>query len=122
MGQFGAVAGGGGLLPGGDVVELLDLIEAAEERGVAECVELVAAEIVGAALHVADLEVILQDGLKEGDVLEVELLLQVFGAGGDDDALSCAPAGEAQGRQEVGEGFAGAGAGFDDEMALVFER
>ncbi len=58
---------------------------------------------------------------EEGDVLEVELLLQVLGAGGDDDALA-AFAGEAQGGQQVGEGLAGAGAGFDDEVALVVER
>ena len=30
-------------------------------------------------------------------------------------------AGEAQGGQKIGEGLAGAGAGFDDEVALVFE-
>ena len=83
--ELGAVAGGGGLLPGGDVVELLDLFEAGEQGGIAQRVELVAAEIVGAALHVADAEgsVLvalfgIEDGFEEGDVFEVELLLQVF--------------------------------------------
>ena len=103
----------------GDVVELVDLFEAVEERVVAEGVELVLAEIVAAALHVADFERA-EEGFEEGDVLEVELLLEVFGAGGDDDAL-LALAGEAEGGQEVGEGLAGAGAGFDDEVALVGE-
>ena len=103
----------------GDVVELVDLFEAVEERVVAQGVELVAAEVVAAALHVADLQRA-EEGFEEGDVLEEELLLQVFGAGGDDDAL-LALAGEAQGGQKIGEGFAGAGAGFDDEVALVFE-
>ena len=54
--DLGAIAGFGGLLPLGDVVELVDLFEAVEERVVAQGVELVAAEIVAAALHVADLQ------------------------------------------------------------------
>ena len=109
----------GGLLPRGDGVELLDLFEAVEQRGVAQRVELVLAEIVAAALHVADLQRA-EERFEEGDVLEEELLLQILGAGGDDDAL-LALAREAQGGQEVGEGLAGAGAGFDDEVALVVE-
>ena len=44
------------------------------------------AEVVAAAFHVADFERA-EDGFEEGDVLEVELLLEVFCAGGDDDAL-----------------------------------
>jgi hypothetical protein len=103
----------------GDGVELRDLFEAGEERVVAQGVELVLAEVVAAALHVADVERA-EEGFEEGDVLEEELLLEVFGAGGDDDAL-LALAGEAEGGQEVGEGLAGAGAGFDDEVALVGE-
>src|SRR5260370_240935 len=55
-GDVGAVTGVGGLLPLWDVVELVDLFEAVEERVVAQGVELVAAEIVRAALHVADLQ------------------------------------------------------------------
>jgi hypothetical protein len=117
--NLGAVAGGGGLFPGGDGVELRDLFEAGEQRGVAQGVELVLAEVVAAALHVADVERA-EDGFEEGDILEEELLLQVFGAGGDNDAL-LAGAGEMQRGQEVGEGLAGAGAGLDDEMAPVFK-
>ena len=117
--DLGAVAGFGGLLPGGDVVELVDLFEAVEERVVAQCVELMAAEIIAAALHVADLQWA-EEGFEEGDVLEEELLLQVFGAGRDDDAL-LPLAGQAQGGQKIGEGLASAGAGFDDEVALFFE-
>ena len=54
--------------------------------------------------------------LQERDVLEEELFLEVLGAGGDDDAL----AGE-DGGDQIGERLAGAGAGFDDEVALVGE-
>ena len=97
--DLGAVAGRGGFFPGGDGVELRDVFEAGEDGAGAEGVELVLAEIVGAALHVADLEravLFSEDGFEKGDVLEVELLLEVFGAGGDDDAL-LALAGEAEG-------------------------
>ena len=76
-------------------MELVDLFEAVEEWVAAEGVELVLAEVVAAAFHVADFERA-EDGFEEGDVLEVELLLEVFGAGGDDDALLVL-AGEAQG-------------------------
>ena len=55
--------------------------------------------------------------LQERNVLEEELLLQVLGAGGDDDAL----AGE-DGGDEIGERFAGAGAGFDDQVLAIRER
>ena len=57
---------------------------------------------------------------EERDVLEEELLLQVLGAGGDDDAL-LAFAGQAQGGQQIGQRLAGPGAGFDDQVALVGE-
>ncbi len=77
------------------------------------------AEVVGAALHVADLQRP-EDRFEEGHVLEEELLLQVLGAGGDDDAL-VALAREAERGQQVGEGLAGAGAGLDDEVAFVGE-
>ena len=115
--DLGAVAGLSGFLPCGDVVILLDLFETGEDGGVAEGVELLLAEVVLAALHVADLERA-KEGFEEGDVLEVELFLQVFGAGGDDDSL-LALAGVFECREEVGEGFACAGSGFDDEVALV---
>ena len=49
--DLGAVAGFGGLLPRGDRVELVDLFEAGEDGRVAQRVELVPAEIVGAAFH-----------------------------------------------------------------------
>jgi hypothetical protein len=74
----------------GDVVELIDLFEAVEERVVSQGVELVAAEIVRSALHVADLQrpiFFSEDGFEEGDVFEVELLLEILCTGGDDDAL-----------------------------------
>ena len=55
--------------------------------------------------------------LQERNVLEEELLLQIFCAGGNHDAL----AGEDRG-DKIGERFAGACAGFDDQMLLFAER
>ena len=90
-----------------------------EERVVAQGVELVAAEVVAAALHVADFQGS-EEGFEERDVFEEELFLEVFGARGNDDAL-LALAGHAEGGKQVGQGFAGTGAGFDYEVALFFE-
>ena len=120
--DLGAVAGFGGAFPLEDGVELRDVVEAGEDGVVAEGVELLLAEVVGAALHIADAQWagVGEDGFEEGEVLEIELFLQIFCAGGDDDALLLV-AGTAERGQKVGEGFAGAGAGFDDEMAAVGE-
>ena len=114
-GELGAVAGFGGLLPLGNLAVLVDLFQAGKNRLVAQGDQLVAAEVVGAALHVADAQVA-QQRFEEGNVAEVELVLQGLGAGGDDDALA-----GAQGGQQVGERFAGAGAGLDDQVAAFVE-
>ncbi len=122
--SFGAVAGAGLLVPVQQGAELVDLIEAVEDGLAGEIVELFAAEIILPALHVADLEagsarrrtVAEERVLEERHVFEEELLLQVLGAGGDDDALAALDDG-----QQVGEGFAGAGSGLDDEVALFVD-
>ena len=57
---------------------------------------------------------LLQHLAQEGDVLCVELALQGFVGGGDND---CAPA--EQSGQEIGDGFACARGGFDDGRAFV---
>jgi hypothetical protein len=93
--EFGSVAGFGGLFPGGDLVELVDFLKAIQDWRVSQGVELVAAEVVGAALHVTDFQGA-EEGFEEWDIFEEELLLEVFGAGGDDDAL-VALAGHADG-------------------------
>lgn len=78
-----------------------------------------AAEVVAAPLHVADLQRS-EQRFEEGYVFEEELLLQVFGTRRDDDAL-LALASETQSGQKVGKGLAGAGARFDDEVAFFLE-
>ena len=114
-GKLGAVAGFGDALPLGDLAVLVDLVEARENGLVAEGEELAAAKVVGAALHVADAQ-FAEQGFEKRHVAKEELVLKSLGSGGDDDALAGAESG-----QKIGEGFAGARSGFDDEMAALGE-
>ena len=77
--------------------------------------QLVAAQIVGAAFHVADAQ-LAEQGFEKGNVAEEELVLQRLGAGRNNDALA-----GAQGGQQVGKGFAGARAGLDNQVAALGE-
>ncbi len=74
------------------------------------------AQVVRAALHVGRLDRGAEGERQRRQVLVEDLILQVAGAGRDQHA---AP-GE-DGRQEVGEGLARAGAGFGDQGAAAFE-
>ena len=58
-------------------------------------------------------EVLLQDW----HILEVKLLLEVLSAGGNHDALA-----RENGRNQIGERFAGACAGLDDQVLAVRQR
>ena len=98
-------------------MELRDLFEAREQGRVAQRIELVLAQVVAAALHVADLERA-EERFEEGDILEEELLLQIFVPV---EMMTRCWRPRAQGGQQIGERFAGAGAGFDDEVAFVGE-
>ena len=112
-GKLSAVAGFGDALPLGNLAVLVDLVEARENGLVAEGEELAAAEVVGAALHVADAQ-FAEEGFEERHIAEKELVLECLGAGGNNDALTGAERG-----QQIGEGFAGARAGLDDEMTAL---
>jgi len=114
-GKLGAVAGFSDLLPLGNLAVLVDFVQSRQNGLIAEREELAAAKIVGAALHVADAQ-FAEEGFEEGDVAEEELVLEGLGACRDDDALAGAESGE-----QIGEGFAGASAGFDDKMAALGE-
>src|SRR5271165_6255948 len=113
--DLGTVAGLGGLLPLGDGVVLRDFFEAGKNRLAAQRVKLVAADVIRSALHVADTQRA-QQRLEERNVFEEELLLEIFRAGRDNHAPP-----RSQGRQEVGQGFAGAGARLDDQMTIFVE-
>ena len=112
-----AVAGGGGLLPVADDLEIGHLLQPLEHRLLLGVVDFLAAGVVVAALHVADAHLAAEVLLQERDVLVNKLLLEILGGGGNHDAL----AGNER-RDQVSQRLAGAGAGLDDEMALVGER
>ena len=118
--HFRAVAGDRAAFPLQDGIELRDVVESGKNGVVAQGIELLLAQVVGAALHVAHPQRP-QQRFEERDVLEVELFLQVLRAGGDDDALLLV-AGAAQCGQQVGKRLARAGSSFDDQVALVRER
>ena len=109
------------LLPRGDGAVVLDLLQAAQHRLVGKVVELLAAQIVVAPLHVADVQLAFAVGekrlLEKRDILMEELFLQILGAGGNDHALAGANHGH-----QIGQSLARAGAGFDDQVTLFFQR
>jgi hypothetical protein len=98
----------------------------AEERDLVHLLELARrleggepqpAEVVAPALHQGHSHVAAQGLGHEGNVFVHKLVLQVLGAGGDDDALPRRDRGH-----EIGDGFAGAGAGFREQNAAVGDR
>ena len=114
--DLGAVTGYGRLFPIIDDLKVVNFFEASEDGLILRVVHFLPADVVAAALHVADLQFLVEVLLEEGDVLEEELFLKVFGAGGDDDAASGKDGGD-----EVCEGFAGTGTGLDNEVAVFSE-
>jgi hypothetical protein len=116
----GAVGGVGG--PLFDLPEGIDLFFVFEEcvLALSGLFEAALAEVIAAAFDEDGGEFIGVDGLEERDVLVDELFLEGDGVGGDDDAFFVFD-GEVDGGQEIGEGFADAGAGLDEEMMVLGE-
>ncbi len=114
--EFGAIAGFGDLGPFLNLFEGVEFFEAAKHGLIGKGVQLGAAKEIGAALHDRDLELGSEVLLEEGDVFLVELFLEGLGGRGNNDAAAAA-----NGGQEVGEGFAGTGAGFDDGVMMILE-
>jgi hypothetical protein len=79
--------------------------------------EPVEAQVVPPALHAGGGERHAEGLAQERDVLEVDLLLQVLGAGGHDHAMAAQ-----DGRGEIGQGLARAGARFGEEDAAPPEH
>ena len=108
-------------LPGGDGAVVLDLLQSAEHRLIGQVIELLAAQIVVAPLHVTGVQLAFAAGkkrlLEKRDIFVEELFLQILGSGGNDDALAGANDGH-----QVGQRLARAGAGFNDQVTLFFER
>ncbi len=74
------------LLPLPDHLEIGDLLQAAQHRLPRGVVNLLAAGVIGAPLHVTDLQRLRYQLLQQRNVLEIQLLLQVLGAGGNHHA------------------------------------
>ena len=83
----------------------------------AQLVQPVQAQVVRAALHVGRGEGHAQRAPQRWDVLEVDLLLQVLGAGGDQNPLAIQDR-----RHEVGQCLAGAGARFREQHPAIVQR
>src|ERR1022692_1072964 len=116
LGQLRAVASFGGLLPVAEDAEVTDLFQSVQQRLGGEVVELLAAEIIAAALHVADAQFAEMLPQKR-NIFEEELFLQGLGAGRNDDAFA-----RTDYRQQVGQRLASTGAGFDDQVAALLQR
>ena len=115
--ELGAVSGFGLLFPGADELEVLDFDESGKGGALLGFVELLAAEVVVAALHVGHVERAVEVLFEKRDVFVVELLLQVLRAGRDDDAFAAG-----DDRNQVGEGLPRAGAGLDQQMTPFSEH
>jgi hypothetical protein len=137
LGTFAAkagVGGGGDLVPErqvlGQVAELgavaglgpcLPLFDHRQQERIgggagAVLVEPVQAQVIRPALHQRRSELHAERVLQRRQVLEEDLLLQVLGAGGDEQT----PAAKNGGNQ-VSERFAGAGTGFHEQRAAVVD-
>ena len=114
--HFGEVAGTRGPGPAFDARQRA-IASARQALLPAELLQPVGAQIVRAALEQRDACRHADGAGHQRQVLVEELVLQGARAGGDEHA----PAGEQRGH-EIGEGLAGAGAGFDHERRAIFQR
>src|ERR1700692_4962365 len=123
LGKFRAVACGGCFFPRGNRAVLLDLLQTTEHWLIGKVVELFAAEIIVATLHVADGKPGAGSGfseqclLQKRDVLVEKLFLQIFRAGRNYHALT-----GANHWQQIGERLSSTCAGLDNQVALFFQR
>ncbi len=89
------------LFPRGNLLELVNLFQPIQDRRIRQRIQLVPAQIVGPALHVADPQRP-QQRLQERHILEKQLLLQVLRARRNNHPLPAA-----QCRQQVGQRLTG---------------
>ena len=88
-----------------------------DRRPVFQRVEAMQAEVVAASFHVGRGEGHAERLFQDRQVLEIDLFLQVLGAGRDEDALA-----RQDRRHEVGQRLAGARAGLGEEDAAIVEH
>ena len=116
-GQLGDVAGLGARGPAAHQGELRDFGAAAEAAFVDGAVEAMTAQVVRAALEQRGLQARTEHFAHARQVAVEELVLQGLGPGRHDHAQP-----REQRRHQVGEGLAGAGAGFHDQLLVVGDR
>jgi hypothetical protein len=115
--ELGAVAGFGALRPLADDRQK-DVVRGERVLGaLRQPIELVQAEVVGAPLHVGGGERDAERVAQRRDVLEVNLFLEVLGAGGDEHPFAAEDR-----RDEIGERLSGAGARLREEDSAVGEH
>ena len=117
VGAFGLVAGLRDLGEAADRAQVGGVLRGEEAAVARVALEVVVADVVGPALQQRDRHRDLERRAHGGQVAVEELVLQGFGAGGDDDLA----AGE-QRRHQVGEGLAGAGARLRHQHAILAQR
>ena len=115
--QLGAIAGLGARRPLFDDRKKDVMNYRRAGRAASQLIHPVQAEIVRAALHVGRGERDPERVTQRRNVLEVDLLLEVLGAGRDEHALAAENR-----RDEVRERLARAGPRFGEQHAAVFER
>jgi hypothetical protein len=81
-----------------------------------ERIKAVEAEVVTPPLHICRREGNIERLTKDREVLEENLFLQRFRAGGNEDAMAAQNRGD-----EIGERLSGAGSGLDQQHAGFFE-
>src|SRR5262249_17135193 len=86
--DVGAISEFRGFFPSADDLEIGQLFQAREHRLLFSIVDFLAARVIAAALHVADIQWPREMLLQERNIFEEELLLEVFGPSGNHDALA----------------------------------
>ena len=113
----GPVAAVGDLFPLAQDGEVGDLLQTLQNRLFLGVVELLAAQVIRPPFHQAGADAAREKLLQEGNVLEKELFLQVFGPGGDHDAFAREQCGH-----QVRQRLPRAGARLDDLMPFFGQR
>ena len=114
--QLGFIAGAAGFGKAAHFFQVRHVLPRHETAIFARAFKVVMAHVIGAALEQGDGSGHIECVAYRWQVAAEQLVLQVFGAGGNDHLATVQ-----QRRRQVGQGFAGAGAGFGDQYAVGFD-
>ncbi len=105
-----------GQLPVANNLKVRDFFQPRKRGRILRVIDLLAAGVVAAALHVTDPQRPVENVFQKGNVAKEKLLLEGLGAGGNNH-----PALRQQRRHQIGECLPGSGPGFHDQFAF-FEQ